>query len=82
MYPNEKERAAIEKFRQDHNLPKLVDYGMGKEHDPRSLKIYKFISDTDFVNGDFFVFKSGGDADNGEFLMDLLDAYFKEEDSK
>ena len=79
---NKKERATIEKFRQDRNLPKLVNYGVSKEHDPRSSKLYKFISDTDFANGDFFVFKSGGDSDNGEFLMDLLDAYFKEEDSK
>ena len=31
----------------------------------------------DFKNGDFFIFKSGGDGDNGEFLMDLLDWYFE-----
>jgi len=59
---------------------KLEDYGFGKEHDPRSEKIFRFIEQVDLVNGDGFCFKSGGDGDNGEMLMDLLDAYFKESD--
>ncbi len=60
-------------------IPKLEipDYGFGKDHDPRSKEIYDFISEADFQNGDVFCFKSGGDGDNGEMLMDLLDAYFK-----
>lgn len=55
----------------------MKDYGMAKYHNPKSVEIYKFISDLDFENGDFFYFKSGGDGDNGEFLMDLLDCYFE-----
>ena len=55
----------------------MKDYGMAKDHNPKSVEIYKFISDLDFENGDFFYFKSGGDGANGEFLMDLLDCYFE-----
>lgn len=55
----------------------MKDYGMGKEHNPKSKEIFDFISRLDFENGDFFVFKYGGDGDNGEFLMDLLDCYFE-----
>jgi hypothetical protein len=55
----------------------MKNYGMAKEHNPISQEIYYFISDLDFKNGDFFIFKSGGDGDNGEFLMDLLDCYFE-----
>ena len=31
----------------------------------------------DFENEDYFCFKSGGDGDNGEILMDLFDYYFQ-----
>ena len=41
----------------------MKDYGMAKNHNPKSKEIYDF--------------KSGGDGDNGEFLMDLLDCYFE-----
>ena len=54
----------------------MEDYGMVKEHNIKSKEIYDFISELDFQNGDVFCFKSGGDGDNGEFLMDLLDCYF------
>lgn len=67
----------LEEYRMAHNLPKIENYGMCVEHNPMSEDIYKFISEVDFANGDFFVFKSGGDGDNGEFLMSLLDEYFK-----
>ncbi|MDD5980156.1 MAG: hypothetical protein PUC23_03490 [bacterium] len=67
----------LEEYRVSHNLPKIENYGMQVEHNPMSEDIYKFISEVDFANGDFFVFKSGGDGDNGEFLMSLLDEYFK-----
>jgi len=55
----------------------------GVDHHPESLKMYEFISDTDFeFNFDMFCWKAGGDGDNGESLMYLLDMYFekKEED--
>ena len=51
-------------------------YGMAKKHNPKSQEIYDFISSLDREHGDMFCFKSGGDGDNGECLMDLLDIYF------
>lgn len=57
-------------------LMEIKNYGFAKKHNPKSVELYKFISVLDFENGDYFCFKSGGDADNGEFLMDLLDCYF------
>ena len=66
-----------EVYRVENNLPKIKDYGFAKQHNEKSKEIYDFISETDFANGDAFCFKKGGDGDNGELLMDLLDAYFK-----
>ena len=49
----------------------------GDEHDQQSETLYKFIADTDFKHfGDSFCFKSGGDGDNGETLMSILDCWF------
>ena len=62
------------------NQIQIEDYGFGKDHDPRSERIFRFIEDVDLHNGDVFCFKSGGDGDNGEMLMDLLDAYWKDYD--
>lgn len=67
----------FEKYRKEHNLPEVKDYGFAKEHNPKSKEIYDFISEIDFGNGDAFCFKAGGDGDNGEMLMDLLDLYFE-----
>lgn len=69
--------AKREQYRKDNNITKIENYGMSKEHNPKSKEIYDFISELDFANGDYFCFKSGGDGDNGEFLMTLLDYYFK-----
>jgi hypothetical protein len=53
----------------------------GVAHDPRSVTLYKGIADIDFKDGgDYFCFKSGGDGDNGEHLMYLLDIYFERKD--
>jgi hypothetical protein len=53
----------------------------GVAHDPRSTALYKGIADIDFKEGgDYFCFKSGGDGDNGEHLMYLLDIYFERKD--
>jgi hypothetical protein len=53
------------------------------DHDERSVKLYEFISELDFNEcGDFFGFKSGGDGDNGEVLMYLLDCYFEKLDQE
>lgn len=53
------------------------------EHDDRSVKLYEFISELDFnEGGDSFGFKSGGDGDNGEMLMYMLDCYFEKQDNE
>lgn len=55
---------------------------LGIDHHPKSKELYEFIEDLDFKNGDVFGFKSGGDGDNGEDLMYLMDIYFEIEDKK
>lgn len=51
----------------------------GIEHHPESEKLYKRLAELDYhYNQDGFCFKSGGDGDNGESLMYLLDMYFDE----
>lgn len=72
----------FEDYRKEHNLPAIKDFGMAKTHNPQSKAIYDYISEVDFANGDFFCFKSGGDGDNGEVLMDLLDCYFRKLDNE
>lgn len=50
----------------------------GIPHHPQSQELYTFISHLDFHEcGDYFGFKSGGDGDNGEHLLYLLDEYFE-----
>lgn len=53
----------------------------GIDHNPKSIEIYKKIESLDFIFlDDYFCFKSGGDGDNGEQLMYLLDIYFDEKE--
>lgn len=55
----------------------------GMAHHPKSVEVYEFIAKHDFENcGDFFDWKCGGDGDNGEELMYLLDEYFEQRDKK
>jgi len=55
----------------------------GTEHHPKSINLYKRIEALDFKHGgDSFCFKSGGDGDNGEHLMYLMDIYFEEKDTQ
>lgn len=57
-------------------LKQRLDEGM--EHDPRTIKMYEFISQLDFNEAnDAFGFSSGGDGDNGEHLMYLMDCYYE-----
>lgn len=51
----------------------------GIDHDPQSIELYESISKIDWDHGDdFFCFKAGGDGDNGEHLMYLLDIHFEQ----
>jgi hypothetical protein len=55
----------------------------GTPHDTRSVSLYKSLAKLDFEEGDdSFCFKSGGDGDNGENLMYLLDLYYEDLDKK
>jgi hypothetical protein len=50
----------------------------GVEHHPESIKIYEAIALLDSKYGnDSFSFSSGGDGDNGEHLMYLLDIHYE-----
>lgn len=52
----------------------------GIDHHPLSKKIYAAIAAIDSEHGgDHFCFKSGGDGDNGEHLMYLLDIHFEQQ---
>ena len=49
----------------------------GSPHDLRSEKLYASLAKIDFEEcSDSFGFKSGGDGDNGEILMYILDVHF------
>jgi hypothetical protein len=55
----------------------------GVPHDTRSTKIYRSIADIDFKEcNDYFQWKAGGDGDNGEQLMYLLDIHFEQMDKQ
>ena len=54
----------------------------GIEHDPRSVGLAHAIADLDLKQADdSFCFKFGGDGDNGETLMYILDIYFEKLDN-
>jgi hypothetical protein len=65
-------------------MPSLIDrWTQGIPHDVRSLKIAKGIAEIDYNEcSDSFCWKFGGDGDNGETLLYLLDVYFEREDLK
>jgi hypothetical protein len=72
----------------DKNKVEGVNYDVaerwekGINHRAESKEIYNRIEALDFIyGGDSFCFKSGGDGDNGEHLMYLLDIYFDEKDN-
>lgn len=49
-------------------------------HHPLTEKLYRRIADLDFYElDDSFCFKSGGDGDNGEVLMSLMDLALEQE---
>lgn len=50
-------------------------------HHPRSEELFESIAALDWeYGGDYFCWKSGGDGDNGEHLMYILDIYFEMKD--
>ena len=52
----------------------------GDPHDPRSEALAHALAEIDRKHGgDYFDFKFGGDGDNGEELMYLLDIYFEQQ---
>ena len=55
----------------------------GTPHHHLSEKLVRAVADLDFkYAGDFFCFKVGGDGDNGEHLMYLLDIFFEQEEEE
>ena len=55
----------------------------GIEHHKKSEEMVRSIINIDFkYGGDFFHFKIGGDGDNGEHLMYLMDIYFEQKERK
>lgn len=53
----------------------------GIPHDKRSVALYEEIARIDAEYGDdSFQWQAGGDGDNGENLMYILDVYFEETD--
>lgn len=63
----------------EYNIDKRWEEGI--PHHPKSEELCRAIADIDYVfQDDFFGWKFGGDGDNGESLMYLLDIYFDEQD--
>lgn len=53
----------------------------GMDHHPESIKTIKALGELDFYLGnDNLCVKTGGDGDNGEHMMYLLDIYFEAKD--
>lgn len=49
-------------------------------HHPKSIQLVKFLSEIDYAcYNDYFLWKFGGDGDNGETLAYQLDAFFENE---
>lgn len=53
----------------------------GTDHHPKSVELMEHIEKLDLCfNDDSFCWKTGGDGDNGESLMYLMDMYFELQD--
>jgi hypothetical protein len=64
-------------------LTKLNRWEDGIEHHDQSVQLMEFLKEHDYKdNGDYFCFKLGGDGDNGETLMYLMDAFFEARDAQ
>lgn len=49
----------------------------GIPHTPRAEHLARELARIDDANGSYFDFRFGGDGDNGEVLLYLLDIYFE-----
>lgn len=49
----------------------------GVKHHPMSVRLMEWMMDVDFNTGDNLELKIGGDGDNGETLMFLMDGFFE-----
>jgi len=64
------------------HIPINERWEKGIPHDPRSEELYQALAKIDWEQGgDSMGFKCGGDGDNGESLMYLLDIYFETKES-
>lgn len=53
----------------------------GMDHHPKSEEMLSILAEADWkYGGDYFCWKKGGDGDNGETLMYMLDVYFELKD--
>lgn len=52
----------------------------GTPHHPKSIALGRRLGALDFENGDALCLKFGGDGDNGETLMYLLDIIFEQDE--
>lgn len=75
MITTDKEIACIHGIICDPN----VRWEKGMQHGTASKRLYESIAQIDYDNGDTHCFKKGGDSDNGEALMYLLDIHFEVE---
>lgn len=57
------------------NLKVRDRWSDGVDHEPESKALVELIADMDYLHfNDYFCFKLGGDGDNGEILMYIIDA--------
>lgn len=81
LWPEGEERPEFESHKVEPRNPIEARWEDGVPHDPRSQEIYEAVAHIDRAYGkDRFMFRKGGDGDNGEHLMYLLDLYFEYED--
>jgi len=78
-----------EELQKDYDKTKGVEYDIGKRwengiaHNHQSELLMDKIKKIDFIwNDDHFCWKTGGDGDNGEALMYVLDIIFDEREAK
>ena len=62
---------------------KSIKLNINDAHHPKSIELMEHIEflDINFTD-DYFCWKTGGDGDNGEVLMYLLDMFFKMKDEE